>query len=177
MTGPTGEPVLDIQDEPYDGPVAAQLIAEVQAEYATRYGSGDDSPVDAREFAGSGGRFLVGYRDALPVAMGGVRRHDGITVEIKRMYVVPACRGMGLSRLMLTALERAAADLGASRVILETGERQPEAMRLYETSGYARIEGFGHYRCSPMSVSYAKSLVGTADGPAATDEKRDGASG
>jgi len=42
--------------------------------------------------------------------------------------------------------------------VLETGEKQPEAIRLYETSGYERIDGFGHYACSPMSVSFGKTL-------------------
>jgi GNAT superfamily N-acetyltransferase len=93
--------------------------------------------------------------------MGGVRRIDTDTVEIKRMYVVPEHRGRGLSRVVLAHLESLASDLGASRVLLETGQQQPEAMRLYETSGYERVEGFGHYRCEPGSVSYGKTL--TAD--------------
>ena len=147
---------LELREEPYDGPVAQQLIAEVQQEYVVRYGSPDTTPVDPAEFAPPDGRFVVGYLDTTPVAMGGVRRIDDADVEIKRMYVVPDQRGRGLSRVVLAHLESLARDLGATRVLLETGQKQPEAMRLYESSGYERVEGFGHYRCEPDSVSYAK---------------------
>lgn len=150
---------LDLRAEPYDGPVAQQLIAAVQQEYVVRYGGPDTTPVEAAEFSPPDGRFVVGYLDTDAVAMGGVRRLDVTTVEIKRMYVVPSARGRGLSRLVLAHLESLALELGATRILLETGQQQPEAKRLYETSGYERVDGFGHYRCEPDSVSYGKSLV------------------
>src|SRR4051812_44037652 len=106
---------LDLRAEPYDGPAAQQLTEEVQQEYVARYGEPDATPVHASEFAPPDGRFLVGYLDTTAVAMGGVRRIDADTVEIKRMYVVPACRGRGLSRVMLARLESLARELGASR--------------------------------------------------------------
>lgn len=152
------DPDLDLREEPYDGPSAQALTAAVQQEYIERYGSPDDAPVDPADFAPPGGRFLVGYLGGRAVAMGGVRRLDERTVEIKRMYVHPEVRGSGLSRLVLARLEQAAADVGAARVVLETGSKQPEAMRLYETSGYARIDGYGHYKCEPLSVSFAKDV-------------------
>jgi GNAT superfamily N-acetyltransferase len=152
---------FEIRDSTYDGPDARALIEQVQSEYVVRYGGPDSTPVEPDEFAPPGGRFLVGYLDGRPVAMGGLRRHVGPaepTVEIKRMYVAPGLRGRGLARALLAALEDAARSAGATRVILETGQRQPEAIRLYESSGYERIEGFGHYRCAPLSISYAKPL-------------------
>ena len=54
------------------------------------------------------------------------------------MYVVPAARAPGLARTMLAHLERTAAAAGAEAMILETGTAQPEAMALYESSGYTR---------------------------------------
>jgi len=149
---------LDLRAEPYDAPVPAALIDTLQQEYVERYGGPDDSPVQPGEFGPPHGRFVVGYIDATPVAMGGLRRIDPTTVEIKRMYVVPDHRGRGLSRTVLAHLEDLARALGAQRVVLETGVKQPEAMRLYETSGYERIEGFGHYCGQELSVSYGKSL-------------------
>jgi GNAT superfamily N-acetyltransferase len=149
---------FELRAEPYDGPVAEGLIAAVQQEYVSRYGGPDESPVDPGEFVPPDGRFFVGYLDAVPVATGGLRRMDDDTVEIKRMYVVPEARGRGLSRLVLARLEEEAREMGAARVILETGSRQPEAISLYETSGYERIEGFGHYKCEPLSSSYGKTL-------------------
>jgi GNAT superfamily N-acetyltransferase len=151
--------MLDLREEPYDGPAAQQLIAEVQLEYVARYGGPDTTPVDPGEFAPPQGRFVIGYLGSGPVAMGGIRLIDGDVAEVKRMYVVPSARGNGLSRAVLAHLEQLGRELGASRIVLETGKRQPEAMRLYETSGYHRINGFGHYRDEPGSVSYGKSLV------------------
>jgi GNAT superfamily N-acetyltransferase len=153
----TGE--LELRDEPFDGPIAQQLIAAVQAEYVVRYGGPDETPVDPSEFAPPHGLFLVGYVGAAPVATGGLRRHDDGEVEIKRMYVVPEARGQGLSRVMLAALEDRARAQGAARIVLETGERQPEAISLYESSGYERIAGFGHYADAPLSVSFEKRLI------------------
>ena len=150
--------LLDLRDEAYDGPVAQAMVAAVQEEYVARYGGPDTSPVDPAEFAPPRGRFLVGYVGDVPVATGGWRRVDPDAVEIKRMYVVPQWRGRGLSRQMLGRLEQLAVECGATRVLLETGLAQPEAMRLYETSGYTRVEGFGHYRCNEQAVSYGKVL-------------------
>lgn len=150
---------LELREEPYDSPVAQELIDAVQQEYVVRYGSPDTTPVDPAEFARPDGRFVVGYLDTRPVAMGGVRRIDADSVEIKRMYVSPDARGRGFSRVVLGHLESLARDLGATRVLLETGQKQPEAMRLYETSGYERVEGFGHYQCEPDAVSYGKTLT------------------
>jgi GNAT superfamily N-acetyltransferase len=151
---------LTVRAQAYADPAGAALTERVQQEYVERYGGPDTTPVDPGEFGPPGGGFLVGYLDGVPVAMGGVRRHDADTVEMKRLYVVPECRGRGLSRLMLGALEDLARRLGARRMVLETGSKQPEAMRLYETSGYERIDGFGHYADAPLSVSYGKSLAG-----------------
>ena len=92
------------------------------------------------------------------VASGGLRRVDDTTVEIKRMYVVPDHRGRGYARYVLAQLEIAARSLGMTLIVLETGMKQPEAMQLYETSGYERIEGFGHYCGSELSVSFGKRL-------------------
>jgi GNAT superfamily N-acetyltransferase len=149
---------FELREEPYDGPTAQSLIAAVQQEYVSRYGGPDESPVDPQEFTPPDGRFVVGYIDQTPVATGGLRRVGDDTVEIKRMYVVPEARGRGLSRLVLARLEELAAEMGAARLILETGSKQPEAMSLYETSGYTPIEKFGHYKCEPLSVSYGKTL-------------------
>jgi GNAT superfamily N-acetyltransferase len=151
---------LDLREEPYDGPPAQTLIAQLQEEYVRRYGGPDTTPVETAEFAAPNGRFVVGYDDDdQPVAMGGIRLIAEEVAEIKRMYVVPSARRHGLGRCVLARLEQLALDVGARRVVLETGRRQPEAMRLYESCGYARIDGFGHYRDEPDSVSYGKSLT------------------
>src|SRR5262245_5925681 len=142
-------------------PDAQRLIDEVQAEYVIRYGGIDATPLDAAMFEAPHGAFFVAYRDGAPVAMGAWRLRDDVevfgtrrTAEVKRMYVAPAARGTGLARRMLAHLEVTALEAGAEAVILETGTAQPDAMALYESAGYARIESFGYYRESPENRCY-----------------------
>jgi GNAT superfamily N-acetyltransferase len=80
------------------------------------------------------------------------------TAEIKRMYVAPTVRRTGLARLMLRTLEDSAREAGCDVLALETGMRQPEAIALYESAGYVRVTGFGHYKDSPLVRYYARRL-------------------
>jgi GNAT superfamily N-acetyltransferase len=82
------------------------------------------------------------------------------TAEIKRMYVREQARRTGLGRAMLTRLEEEAWRLGFTRLVLETGNRQPEAIRLYQTHGYTQIPLFGQYVTSGTSVCYQKFITG-----------------
>ena len=74
------------------------------------------------------------------------------------MYIRSTFRGRGWARELLALVEDEARALGMTRLILETGLAQPEAMSLYESSGYALIPGFGHYRDEPDNRCYAKVL-------------------
>ena len=140
------------------------LIDEVQAEYVVRYGGRDDTPLDHLMFEPPEGSFFVAYLGGRPVATG-AWRHSGVaafgttaTAEIKRMYVVPAARGQGLARRLLAHLERSAAEHGAEAVVLETGLAQPEAIALYESSGYTPVPAFGYYKDAPLSRCFGKRL-------------------
>jgi ribosomal protein S18 acetylase RimI-like enzyme len=151
---------------PITHPDAQLLVEEVQAEYVVRYGGRDDTPIDALAFEPPRGSFFVAYRDGTPAATGAWRMRDDVeafgtreTAEIKRMYVAPAARGLGVARRMLVHLEATAGRMGARAMVLETGTAQPEAMELYESPGYARIESFGHYQTSLENRCYGKRLV------------------
>jgi ribosomal protein S18 acetylase RimI-like enzyme len=172
---------LEIVRVGYGHPDAMLLIEEVQAEYVIRYGGPDETPLDPVMFEPPRGSFYVGYLalDASsgrpgrrPVATGAWRLHDGIeafgtrhTAEVKRMYVVPAARGRGLARRMLAHLEAAAAAAGAQAMVLETGAAQPEAIALYESTGYTGIASFGLYKDSPLNRCFAKPLPALGIGP------------
>jgi GNAT superfamily N-acetyltransferase len=142
----------------FDHPDAVKLIAEVQQEYVVRYGQEDMTPVGPAEFAPPRGLFLVAYVDDVPAACGGWRAHD-TDVELKRMYVSPAFRGRGLARAVLAALEQKAAEAGFRRVILETGQRQPEAIALYRSAGYEPVSSFGYYAEEPEAVHLGKAVA------------------
>ncbi|MBI3689106.1 MAG: GNAT family N-acetyltransferase [Actinobacteria bacterium] len=155
----------------YDDPVAQRLVAEVQAEYVQRYGGPDRTPVDPAEFAPPKGLFLVGVLAGLPVVCGGWRVHEQAvggapTVEIKRMYVAAVARRRGLARRVLAELEHTAARAGNRYAVLNTGDRQPEAIALYESAGYHAVSGFGTYRDSPSTRFYGKPLPPAIDIPA-----------
>lgn len=153
----------------YDHPDAARLIAEVQQMYVERYGGEDDTPVEVAQFAPPKGLFLVGYLDGEPIAMGGWRAYDGPgseldlsvgDVELKRMYVVPRARGHGYASILLQELENTARAAGHRRIVLETGDKQPEAIALYLARGYSDVRKFGAHRDSSTSVHLGKMLPG-----------------
>jgi len=157
---------MELCTVPYDHPDSVKLITGVQQVYVDRYGDEDVTPVDPAEFSAPQGYFVVGYLDSVPVACGGWRAHDEAPVEplvvgdaeIKRMYVVDSARGRGLARRVLAHLEETAALAGRTRIVLETGTRQPEAIALYESSGYSRMPNFGTYRDHPDSLCFGKAL-------------------
>jgi GNAT superfamily N-acetyltransferase len=149
---------LQFEPSAYDDPVAAEMIEAVQRFYEARYGGRDITPVRPEQFAPPLGLFLIGSLLGEPVACGGWRMVEPGLAEVKRMYVVEAHRGRGLGRHLLAAIENSAARAGMRRLRLETGYRQPEAIRLYETSGWSRIAKFGVYRDEPGSSCFGKEL-------------------
>jgi GNAT superfamily N-acetyltransferase len=153
---------IEIRRTGYLAPVAQVLIKAALADLGERYGGGegDGTPVEPAQFEPPDGAFFVAYLDTRPVACGAWRSHggDGTTAEIKRMYTVPAARGRGLARAILATVERSAREHGRRAIVLETGDRQPEAIKLYESAGYRRIPNFGFYADHPGCVSLGRQL-------------------
>jgi GNAT superfamily N-acetyltransferase len=143
---------------PYDHPVAHDLVEQVQEEYVQRYGGRDAAVVDAAEFLPPLGIFLVAEIDGEPAGCGAWRALSPGVAEIKRVYVVPRFRRRGLAQVIVGALEEGADRAGHGRVVLNTGNEQPEAIALYTDLGYLPIEGYGIYACSPGAVFLGKDL-------------------
>ena len=162
MSGP-----IRLADDRLDSDVGAPLVEAQWRDLLDRYGVAaadqDKIPnpdvVVADHLAPPDGIFLVAWIDDVAVACGGVRRHDATTAEVKRMYVIPDARRRGISRVVLTELEVRARAIGYTRLVLETGTRQPEAMALYESAGYESITPYGPRSDASFSRCYAKSLT------------------
>jgi len=158
---------MNIRPVPFDHPDAVKLNDQVQAEYHARYGDGGDATVlDPSDFTPPNGVYLIAYDEHDdPVATGGWRSQDANgegnedgDAELKRMYVIEQARGLGLARRMLAALEENARTSGRTRMVLETGTKQPEAIALYTSSGYEPCAKFGYYRFHDDSRCFAKAL-------------------
>lgn len=120
-------------------------------------GEADIGPTrEASMFEPPDGAFFVIRRDGMAVACGGVARFDDERGEVKRMYVVPEARGLGLGRAILVALEDEARRLGYIALVLETGDRQPEALGLYRSSGYEPMPCYPPYDSRALSLCFEK---------------------
>ncbi len=102
---------------------------------------------------------VVAYEDGQPVGSGAFKEHSPDVMEIKRMYVPLNKRGKGIASQILKELETWCKELNCKKCILETGKKQPEAIRLYEKSGYRIIPNFGQYGNVENSVCFEKDLT------------------
>ena len=137
--------MIELRDEPADGPAARGLFDEYMQLVRERSGIEDFAPVErifASEdaFAAAGGAWVVAYRDGAPVGCGGLRTLAPGVGEIKRMFVTASARGHGIGRRLLRALEQRAAAAGHTRVRLLATPMLAEACALYRAEGYTEIE-------------------------------------
>lgn len=102
---------------------------------------------------------VVAYEDGLALACGAMKSTASETMEIKRMFVVPSSRGRGIAHKILSALESWAKELSYGVCVLETGKRQPEAIKLYQRNGYNRTQNYGQYIGVDNSLCFKKELI------------------
>ncbi|MDC7995680.1 GNAT family N-acetyltransferase [Altibacter sp. HG106] len=101
---------------------------------------------------------MVGYLEEEAICCGAFKIREDEQVEVKRMYTLPDYRGRGFGLKLLSELEAWAQSLGVEKVLLETGKRQPEAIRLYQKAGYRSIENYEPYVGVENSVCFEKLL-------------------
>ncbi|GAA4294667.1 GNAT family N-acetyltransferase [Aestuariibaculum suncheonense] len=101
---------------------------------------------------------VVAYKDNVPIACGAIKPCNSTTMEIKRMYTAEDYRGKGIASLVLAELEQWASQLSYTTCILETGIKQPEAIKLYEKNGYQNIPNYGQYADVSESKCFEKHL-------------------
>jgi GNAT superfamily N-acetyltransferase len=134
-----------------------ELVRELDSDLRSRYGA-DQEQFTAYNQIETIHHVVVAFIDQVTAGCGCIRKFDADSVEIKRMYVTPAYRGSGMAAMIVRELESWALELGYERVILETGTKQPEAIRFYAKSGYEIIENFGPYVGDELSVCMAKII-------------------
>ena len=143
-----------------DSADALQLLAELDAQLA-----GQPYPQESRHafsierLLRENVAFFVTRYQAQPAGCGGLKLFGGEYGEVKRMYVRPVYRGLGLGKAMLQHLAGYAREQQVSVLRLETGIYQTEAIGLYEGFGFQRRSPFGEYKADPLSVYLEKSIA------------------
>jgi GNAT superfamily N-acetyltransferase len=170
VSGQRAKDAVEITRESLTGGVAIALIEALNAELLTRYPEPGAThfSLDPTEVAPGNGIFIVARLNGRPVGCGALRRlrepalvselgaHVG---ELKRMYVAPDVRGRRIGQAILDRLESEARALGFTRLVLETGTRQGEALALYQRAGFTAMPLYGEYVASATtSVCLEKRL-------------------
>ncbi|HZV68458.1 MAG TPA: GNAT family N-acetyltransferase [Saprospiraceae bacterium] len=101
---------------------------------------------------------VVAYEDDIAVGCGAIKEYSPDTMEIKRMWTSPGSRGKGIGVKVIAELETWSDELSYKKCILETGKKQPEAIRLYEKTGYHLIPNYGQYAEQENSLCFEKEL-------------------
>jgi len=127
-------------------PAARACVRAYIEELGRRFDAGFDParslPAADQEMSPPAGVFLVATLHSEAVGCGGLKFHDSAPAEVKRMWVAPAARGLGLGRRLLTELESHAAAHGITVLRLETNGSLAEAISLYRSSGYHEVAAF-----------------------------------
>ncbi|MER5409106.1 GNAT family N-acetyltransferase [Streptomyces sp. NPDC002769] len=166
---PAAREEVEIKSMAYTSSEAAVLVEAAASEEAARYRDqlahlgGENAPGlrnDPSDFVPPWGAFFVAFLDGQPVGCGGwTTFRPGLALgELKKIYVTPAARKRGVARHLVAAAEDSARAHGRSRLLLEAGTQQPEALALYKTCGYQRVENYGWFRNLPEVRSYARDL-------------------
>lgn len=133
------------------------LVRELDIDLNTRYGR-LQSEYDQYNVLAPLDAVVVAYDGTNPVGCGSFKKFDDKTVEIKRMFVSPEKRNAGIAANVLTELENWAREIGCTRTVLEMGDAQPEASRLYNKMGYIVTKNFPPYIGMPHSICLEKHL-------------------
>ena len=137
---------VEIAPEPATGQAAQYCLGEYYRELEQRFEEGFDPDLSLvpslDEFAPPRGIFLIARRDGQPIGCGGLKPISNDAAYLKRMWVDPQSRGLGLARRLLGALENEAHSMGYSTVRLETNRTLVEAQRLYRSAGYREVPAF-----------------------------------
>ena len=147
-----------VREVEWEHPDSVAMRTGQRLDLDVRYGSPDSEP-GPHPTADDISVFFVAYTDdGEAIGSGALRKLDDQHAEIKRMFVEPAHRGSGAASAILRRLEEFARERHWHRLVLETGHRQPDAVRFYEREGFHPIPKFGYYVDSQHSLCFEKVL-------------------
>lgn len=150
---------IAIVEERPDSADAMRLIAELETTLAPHYPPESRHGYSVEKLLRESVAFFVARHDDTPAGCGGVQFFGTEYAEVKRMYVRPRYRGLGLGKLLLNHLAEYSRQRGITVLRLETGIHQDAAIGLYGHVGFQRIPPFGAYREGPLSVFFEKHLA------------------
>ena len=133
------------------------LVRELDLELKIR--DGDDHAINAQFNKSDNIKYVVvAYENSEAGGCGAIKEWDEETMEAKRMFVPLKNRGKGIASFVLKELEKWTKELGYKKCVLETGEKQPEAIRLYTKNNYNLIPNYGQYAGVDASKCFEKYL-------------------
>lgn len=151
-------PTMIVPERP-DTADARMLIDELEQHLAPYYPATSRHGYSVEKLIKQGVAFFVARQDDIPAGCGGVQFFGREYGELKRMFVRPQFRGLGLAKLMLAHLEQYTRDHNIKILRLETGIHQKEAIGLYERMGFQSIPPFGDYVDDPLSKFFEKQIL------------------
>lgn len=152
------KPQMLIQIVPAACAPAQKLMDALNADLKARYPGEQIHTIDSDGFEAAGGLFAVGRYAEEAVCCGALRPFADGVGEIKRMYVIAQKRRCGLAAAMLAFLEKMAAGRGYTRLVLECGTEQPEALAFYRNQGWLTMLPYGDFAADARSVCFTKIL-------------------
>ena len=151
--------MLHISPESAASQEAIQLLQEHDADLVERYGeTRNHSKTQSAGDDGAHVIFLIAWFGGEAVGCGRLRTLDWNAAEITHIYIIDRLRGRGIGRELMRHLEEHAYAMGVRRLVVETGDRQPEANSLFAGAGFYRIPGFGSYQSGPHTLCFEKRL-------------------
>ena len=143
-----------------DVPAVIELVAEVLAEFGLAFGQGSPTDDQLRQlpasYADHGGAFWVALRDGELLGTAGVFPVEPNTYELRKMYLRPASRGLGLGTRLLDTVVDFVRARGGTHVVLDTIEEMTRAIAFYEANGFIRDDS--QKRAERCSRGYARKL-------------------
>jgi GNAT superfamily N-acetyltransferase len=150
--------MITISREQPDTPTAQALISELENTLSPLYPDESRHGYSIERLLRDNVPFFVARYEGQAAGCGGIEIVGSDYAELKRMYVRPQFRGLGVAKALLVYLNDFARENGVTTLRLETGIHQIEAIGLYEKFGFRRIEHFGPYKEDPLSLFFEKAV-------------------